>query len=652
MEQPYILCGLGRIGWRVLEYLLAAGVPVAVVDSRCARDDPRLGAARLVRGDCRQQEVLEQAGVARSRGVLIMTNDDHVNISSALMVRRMNADVRIVMRLFNQNLVPRFGKAFVNIAALSTSTLTAPLFAMSALTGQALGTIRLEGAGDGLRPVAEIGVSPNSALRGLAIHELTSRYAFQIVAHFPQGDKERFLLDVDPKALLNAGDRIIVCGELSQLSPWLENDAPGLMDVRWAGWLRRMGRVAWRTLGDVDLPVKICTGVLLMVILCSTVVLHFARDDYPWHKSLFRTISLMATAADMRADKEDPPPWFLVYASGLRLLGAAVVAAFTAILTNYLLRARLSGALEFRRIPDSGHVVVCGLGNIGFRVVEELVKRNERVVVIEQARDSRFVAAARRLGVPVLVADATVTTVLEQAHAAEARAVILTTSDDLLNLEVALLVRELNPTQRVVLHMADPNLAQMLRQSANVRLALSIPILAAPAFVAALFGDRVQNVFMIQGHMLASVDVLIPPHDVCLAGKTVRSAAIDYRLVPVAVFDANGQLLELGPQIRLEPGYRLVAISALADLQRLLHREPVAAEYAVDITDFPPAARAHVAALLCQTQGVSSDAAEEQLTRLPISCGSPLTRGQALDLVAFLQEHQVTTCARLLSGKD
>ena len=40
-------------------------------------------------------------------------------------------------------------------------------------------------------------------------------------------------------------------------------------------------------------------------------------------------------------------------------------------------------------------------------------------------------------------------------------------------LEIALLVREVNPQQRVVLRMADPHLAQTLREAANVRLALS-----------------------------------------------------------------------------------------------------------------------------------------------------------------------------------
>ena len=139
-NRPILPCFPGRVGWRVLEYLQAAGLPTVVIDVNCSAQDPRLKDAQLVRGDIREAEVLEQACVRNARGVLIMTKDDLTNIGAALMVRHLNADVRIVMRLFNQNLVTRLGKAFHDIFALSTSDLTAPLFALTALTGQALYT--------------------------------------------------------------------------------------------------------------------------------------------------------------------------------------------------------------------------------------------------------------------------------------------------------------------------------------------------------------------------------------------------------------------------------------------------------------------------------------------------------------------------------
>ena len=80
----------------------------------------------------------------------------------------------------------------------------------------------------------------------------------------------------------------------------------------------------------------------------------------------------------MRTDKD--PDELKVFASLLRIIGAAMMAVFTAILTNYLIRASLGGALEVRRIPDSGHFITVGLGAIGYRVVEEAFRppRNGR----------------------------------------------------------------------------------------------------------------------------------------------------------------------------------------------------------------------------------------------------------------------------------
>src|SRR5262245_45566044 len=105
MERPIVLCGLGRMGRRVLDCLLAAGLPVVVIDTACKPDDPLLRGARLVSGDCSSAEILQSAGVANARGVLVLTKDDLLNVSTALTVRELNPEVRVVIRLFNQNLL-------------------------------------------------------------------------------------------------------------------------------------------------------------------------------------------------------------------------------------------------------------------------------------------------------------------------------------------------------------------------------------------------------------------------------------------------------------------------------------------------------------------------------------------------------------------
>jgi Trk K+ transport system NAD-binding subunit len=641
MEQPIILCGLGRVGWRVQEYLRAAGLPVVAVDTRCTANDPRLAGSRVVQGDCRLQEVLAEAGVARAAGVLVMTSDDLVNISTALMARHLNPEVRIVVRVFNQNLISRLGKAVKNITALSTSSLVAPFLAVTALTGQALGMFRIEGVEDGRRQVADVAVGPASPLRGLAVGEVARRSGALVLAHFPGDRPPRFLTHVEPDDRLVAGDRLVVCGEPLALAPLLGAD----LETRSAGplvsWTRRVGRMVWRAVSEVDLPVKISTAVLIAVIVISTVVFDWTGAQRSVADSLFRAVGLIATAGTLPL-AEEQRAGLKIFVAVLRIIGAALTAAFTAIFTNYLLRARLRGALEVRRIPDAGHVVICGLGNVGFRILEEMAGYGERVVALEVAHDNRFVTTARRLGVAVIHGDATVREVLRQANAGTARAVIAVTHNDLINLEIALLVRELNPTQRVVLHLSEANLAQTLREAANIRLAFSVAVLAAPAFVAALFGDRVLNVFFVGDQLLAVVDLLVQPQDSPLIDHVVRAVAVDYRLLPVAVLRPDGSAEPQPLAARLTAGSRLIAFLALCDLERFVRRQPVPTDCAVDVTGFPLPARDWVVLMLRTRQGLSAEAAERALERLPVRLGSNLTRGQAEDLLALMAREKVS----------
>ena len=67
----------------------------------------------------------------------------------------------------------------------------------------------------------------------------------------------------------------------------------------WASFFRRQGRVLRRTLSEIDLAVIICTSILLGVIVISTLVFLFGTKNDNVAGAFYRTISLMATGADM-----------------------------------------------------------------------------------------------------------------------------------------------------------------------------------------------------------------------------------------------------------------------------------------------------------------------------------------------------------------
>jgi Trk K+ transport system NAD-binding subunit len=645
MIEKVIVCGLGRIGWRVLDYLRETGLGITVVDTHCGLKDRRLRGTRLVQGDCRRHEVLELAGAADVQGVLILTSDDLVNISAAIEVRRLNPSCRIVLRLFNENLIGRLGSTLANVFALSTSNLSAPLFALSAVSGHALGQIRLGPGAQGLRLIAALTVSAESPWSGRSIKNAAEQLPAYIVGHVSAREERALALNADSEKMLRTGDQLILAGLPETVEGLLYNQRSELQKVLWAAWPRRTARMVGQTLREIDLPVKVCTGVLLLVVLTSTLILNFGVNKYHnWADAFFRTISLMATGSDMHQEDFDQS-WQKVFASVLRISGAALTAAFTAIVTNYLLRARLAGALEIRRIPESGHVVVCGLGNIGFRVAETLVGLGRRVVVIEESRDNRFVATVRRLGVPVLIGDATVSQVLEQAHVARAHALIAATNQDLINLEVALLARELNAHLRVILHLQDPNMAEGLREAANVLVALSIPTLSAPAFVVALFGDRVQSVFLVGNRLLAALELIVTEADSLLRDQPLGAVAVDYGLAPIAVLSPDGVDLGTARDQILKSGSRLVALMDLADLERLVRRHRPPRSYSVELNSVPEIAWEELGRLVpnsakrppCPEAGC-----------LQVAClAQELTRGQAESLLDSLQK--IGVAARIVS---
>ncbi len=190
--------------------------------------------------------------------------------------------------------------------------------------------------------------------------------------------------------------------------------------------------------------------------------------------------------------------------------------------------------------------------------------------------------------------------------------------------------REVNPKQRVVVRLNDPQFAEAVREAADIKLAMSIPTLAAPAFAAALFGDRVQTLVTAAGRTLVVIEIVIDPEDTFLDGKSLRALVLDYRLLPVAFGghdpgDLRGH--------RLKVGDRLTVVAELPDLERLIRREAAPATASVMVESFPPVARESLATLLRTKRNCSPEEAEALLTGKPFTLADNLTHGEAQELV-------------------
>ena len=140
----------------------------------------------------------------------------------------------------------------------------------------------------------------------------------------------------------------------------------------------------------------------------------------------------------------------------------------------------------------SGHVVVCGLGGVGLRTVEQLHGAGVAVVVVDLDPDVRAEQAIGVLGVPLIRASTRSAVGLSEAGLAGARAVVCTESNELHTLEVALLTRTLRPDVRVVAQFANPGVGEAL-EAATGAIVIDVAALSAPSFVEACLDRTTQH---------------------------------------------------------------------------------------------------------------------------------------------------------------
>ncbi len=156
-----------------------------------------------------------------------------------------------------------------------------------------------------------------------------------------------------------------------------------------------------------------------------------------------------------------------------------------------------------------GHTIVCGDDALGLRIIEELQNAGTEVVVVDSA-----------VG-------------LAGAGVADATAVICADDDDALNLEIALLARELSSEVRIVARLANSVLREAVANGNGPGAILDVADLAAPSVVEACLNRTTHTV------TAGGVDFVVSGTDAPRNG-TLREIYGD--LAPIAVVHGENSL--------------------------------------------------------------------------------------------------------------
>ncbi|MHA1214786.1 MAG: potassium channel family protein [Candidatus Hodarchaeales archaeon] len=180
---------------------------------------------------------------------------------------------------------------------------------------------------------------------------------------------------------------------------------------------------------------------------------------------------------------------------GLILVGIGIV-EFSVVAFTF--RNRMREWNKWMAKTMNNHTILVGLGNVGTRVLEELVTEKIPTVVItmESEKHSEFIEQMlTNPDVAVVFGDASEKKVLQEANITKARALLVVTNDDLVNFRIAVKAKEMNPNLRTVIRVFDQTFARKITDVFDIDAAISTSALTAKTIVARSFEDGIIQTF-------------------------------------------------------------------------------------------------------------------------------------------------------------
>jgi len=268
-----------------------------------------------------------------------------------------------------------------------------------------------------------------------------------------------------PPTPLSRGDRLGVVVDVGRRPDLAAPEGTGDELVRRGPVADRL-RVALGVLQDADRRLLTAAGLALAMAWLSVLVFTEYKG-LPLVTALYFVVTTMATVGYGDVNLLDDPPWLKLYGAGLMFTSLLVVSVLTAFVTNWVLSARLTRLFGSQRSHAVGHVIVCGLGVVGDRVLHELRRVAPQTIAVDSGGPGSLASAAMQDGATVITGDARQAEVFRRANADGAHAIVVATSEDLLNLEIALTAREANPRARIVVRLFDEEFAARVRSTST-----------------------------------------------------------------------------------------------------------------------------------------------------------------------------------------
>ena len=213
-ENHTILVGLGHLGFRVSEHLTDLGKKIAIIE--LDPKDDLVDAVRkmgipVIHDDASRQSSLEKAGIYKADTITCCMQADALNLQIAVKARKLNPNINIVVRIFDDEFAKSIQKQF-GFTAFSATSISAPAFAAASAGIEITRPITVEGEALSL---AKLRIRQASTLKQLSVARIEKEYNVSVV--LLRRDQE---IDMHPAGIriLRKNDIIAILGNPDKIS--------------------------------------------------------------------------------------------------------------------------------------------------------------------------------------------------------------------------------------------------------------------------------------------------------------------------------------------------------------------------------------------------------------------------------------------------
>ena len=218
LKGHFILCGLGRVGEEIARTFEAEKVPFVIIENRpeCLARLEQTDYIYL-QGDATRDEVLNNAGIERARGLVAAVGSDTDNTYITLSARGLCPKLFIEARAVNKEAVKKLERAGANRIILPQA-IGGRRMAMLALRPAVIDFIDTVIYSRGREMQLEnVDIGGDSQLAGLTVKAARVKTGITILAVRKKKD-DTLITNPSEEEIIEEGDQIIVIGTMNQLA--------------------------------------------------------------------------------------------------------------------------------------------------------------------------------------------------------------------------------------------------------------------------------------------------------------------------------------------------------------------------------------------------------------------------------------------------